>query len=177
MRRALLVLAVVVATVVLSATPVAAHTELTSTTPADQQTVSRTPAVVILTFSEPALTMGTQIVVTGPQGPVQAGPPKLVDNSVSQNIEPGSPAGHYAVAWRVTSGDGHPISGTFAFTAEAPGDGEPAIVSPSDTAGSRESGSSAVGRVWIWLLPGVVVLAALVGVARRRTGRDATPGS
>ena len=56
---------------VFTAGPAAADTELISTIPADQQTVGRTPAVVVLTFDESLLAMGSQVVVTGPQGPVQ----------------------------------------------------------------------------------------------------------
>ena len=72
-RRILLVLVGAVVALVVASGPAAAHTELISTTPADQQTVSHTPAVVVLTFDESLLAMGTQVVVTGPQGPVQIG--------------------------------------------------------------------------------------------------------
>ena len=59
---------------------------------------------------------------------MQVGEPRLVDNTVTQALQPGSPAGRYVVEWRVTSADGHPISGTFSFTAAAPGTGEPVPV-------------------------------------------------
>jgi len=64
--------------------------------------------------------LGTQVAVTGPTGPVQTGPPTLIDNSVRQTVAAGAPAGNYAVAWRVISADGHPITRTFHFTAQAP---------------------------------------------------------
>jgi len=53
--------------------------------------------------------LGTQVAVTGPTGPVQTGPPTLIDNSVRQTVAAGAPAGNYAVAWRVISADGHPL--------------------------------------------------------------------
>src|ERR687890_1602896 len=54
-RRIVLVMAATMVALVVNAGHAAAHTELISTTPADQQTVSRTPEVVILTFDEAVL--------------------------------------------------------------------------------------------------------------------------
>jgi hypothetical protein len=68
--------------------------------------------------------MGAQVVITGPSGPVQTGSPIVVDNSARQPLAADAPAGNYEVAWRVTSADGHPITGTFRFTAEAAGAGQ-----------------------------------------------------
>ena len=104
---------------VIGASPASAHNVLKSTSPADGKKVARTPSSVVLTFDEPAIALGTKLVITGPEGPVQIGKPSLVDNTVTQDLQPGSPAGAYTVDWRVTSADGHPISGSFTFTAEA----------------------------------------------------------
>jgi methionine-rich copper-binding protein CopC len=154
---------------VAAAGPAAAHTELISSTPADQQTISRTPAVVVLTFSEAVLPMGTQVVVTGPQGPVQAGAPKVADSTVSQDLQGGSPAGHYTVAWRVTADDGHPLSGALSFTSEAASDGGSATLGPSDAPSSDEKAASARAPIWVWVLGGVALLAVVGVVARRLT--------
>ena len=102
-----------------TASPASAHNVLRSTSPADSSTVDTVPAEVVLTFDEPAIAMGTTIVVTGPDGAVSDGSPRLVDNTVSQPLKPGAPAGEYTVEWRVTSADGHPITGTFAFSARS----------------------------------------------------------
>ncbi|HEU4330891.1 MAG TPA: copper resistance CopC family protein [Lapillicoccus sp.] len=56
--------------------------------------------------------------MTGPDGPVSDGSPRLDGTTVHQPLL-GGPAGRYSVAWRATSADGHPVSGTFAFTAQA----------------------------------------------------------
>src|SRR5215212_8399210 len=85
--------------------------------------------VVVLTFDESLLAMGTQVVVTGPRGPVQMCAPDVAETKVSQNLREG-PAGHYPVAWRVTAADGHPLSGTFTFTAAAAGNGAAATLEP-----------------------------------------------
>jgi len=100
-----------------------ADNTLLSSTPADGQTVPRTPEAVVLIFEESALAMGTQVVVTGPEGPVQTGPPTVGDNSIRQSLVAGAPAGDYTVAWRVTSADGYPVTGSFHFTAQAAGGG------------------------------------------------------
>lgn len=121
------------------AAPAAAHDELTGTTPADGASVDVPPAAVELTFTEPPLALGSQVQVTGPDGEVvNAGDPQIVDTVVSQPLASGLPAGDYTIAWRVTSSDGHPISGELAFTATA-GAAEPeesATPEPEPTGGA-----------------------------------------
>ena len=176
-RRILLVLVVAVVALVFSTGPAAAHTELISTTPADQQTVSRTPAVVVLTFDESLLAMGSQVVVTGPQGPVQVGAPDVAETTVSQNLQ-GGPAGLYTVAWRVTAADGHPLSGTFRFTAAAAGNGAAATLGPDERPNSDENTAPTGRSTWMWLFGGVAFLAVVVALTRRLTRRsDLSPPS
>ncbi len=115
-----------------------AHDVLRGTTPADGATVRAVPGEVVLTFDEPALAVGTEIVVLDPSGsPLQDGAPSLVDGTVRQRVR-GGPAGLYTVRWRVTSADGHPVSGTFAFTATS---GSTSGSTPGSTSGST-SGST-----------------------------------
>jgi len=106
-----------------TATPASAHDVLISTAPAANATVATVPAEVTLTFDEPAVAVGATIRVSGPAGDVQSGTPRLVDRSVTQDVAAGSPAGTYRVAWRVTSADGHPVTGEYSFTATASGGG------------------------------------------------------
>lgn len=95
-----------------------AHNTLRSTDPADGSTVTVVPAALTLTFDQPATAIGTEIVVLAPDGrTVSVGEPVLVDANVSQAIEGELPAGTYSVQWRVTSADGHPLSGELTFTA------------------------------------------------------------
>lgn len=106
------------AAVLLTAGRADAHNSLLGTDPADGSTVDAPPASITLTFDQPAQSLGTEIVVLGPDGSaVSTGDPALVDNTVSQPLTTGLPAGAYTVEWRVTSADGHPLSGTLAFTA------------------------------------------------------------
>jgi methionine-rich copper-binding protein CopC len=149
------------------AVPAYAHNQLKSTSPADHQAMAAAPASVVLTFDEPAVALGTQVAVTGPTGVVSQGAPRLVDNTVTQDLEPGAPAGSYTVAWRVTSADGHPVSGTFGFTASQPVTGQAATPAPSPApaAPQRMPGS-------LKLLIGAVAIIFAVTVARRARRRD-----
>jgi methionine-rich copper-binding protein CopC len=168
-RAAVIVLAAVLA-LALAALPAAAHNGLLSSNPSAGQRVSRAPAEVVLTFDEAAVTMGTRVVVTGPTGPVQQGPPRTADSTVTQPLRAGAPAGSYTVDWRTTSADGHPISGTFTFTAAGAGVGSGAPTEPAPSpAGPGQSGTAVVP----WLVAsaaattGAVLLLAL---RRRRAG-------
>ncbi len=178
---------------VLSAPPAAAHNTLRSTDPADGSTVATAPAQVTLTFDQPAMDLGTQIVVTGPDGVVVSeGPVQLVDVSVVQPLAVALPAGAYTVDWRVTSADGHPLSGAFTFTtteavgAPAPADGPTAPAEPTqEPAASAEPSEEEADPAddtatvtvmpisapadegvpaWVWVLLGAGVVALLVGV-------------
>jgi len=141
-RRALApVLAVLVLTA-LGASPASAHNVLRSTDPADGSTVATAPAQVTLTFDQPAVAIGTEIAVQAPDGRiVSTGEPVLVDSTVSQAITGELPAGTYTVQWRVTSADGHPLSGELAFTAtDATAIGvEPAPVETAEPAAEEPS--------------------------------------
>lgn len=167
--------AVVGAAVVLSvlvAAPAAAHTSLVGVDPVDGSTVPATPAAVVLTFTDPAVALGTQVVVTGPQGKVSAGPARLVDRTVRQELLADAPAGRYTVAWRVTSQDGHPITGEFSFTSTGVGGG----TATPDPAPSADATAGAGVSAWGWAVLAAVVLAG-VGGAVVLTRRRAAPPS
>lgn len=103
-----------------------AHDQLTGSEPADGETVDEAPDEVVLTFSGEIAELGAQVVVADPDGAtVSEGDPEVVGTEVTQALVPDLPAGDYEVTWRVTSEDGHPISGTFGFTV-AEGAGSPA---------------------------------------------------
>lgn len=148
--------------------PASAHNVLESTVPADHATVTRTPPAVVLTFAEPAIELGTEVVVTGPAGAAHRGTPKLFDHTVSQELQPGSPAGLYTVAWRATSVDGHPISGAFTFTATAADTGRPA--SPGPAAPAPAARPPSFLPAWPWpvnLAIGLIALLVAWRVGRR----------
>ncbi|MEA5455528.1 copper resistance protein CopC [Sinomonas sp. JGH33] len=165
-----------------------AHDVIESTSPANGSTVAAVPAAVELTFDHTPIAIGTKVVVKDPSGTdVASGEANVVDNTVTQAIKPGAPAGLYTVTWRVVSSDSHPIEGTFTFTAQAVGGGSgsggttggaapPSSASALATAdGDHESVSA--GVPW-WVVAGgaavVLAIAALAWGVRRAVTRAQT---
>jgi methionine-rich copper-binding protein CopC len=157
-----------------SATAAQAHNILVGTSPADGSIEKAVPTQVTLTFNEPALAIGTEIIVAGPAGQEQSGAAVLVDNTVTEHLQPGSPAGPYAVLWRVTSADGHPVSGKFSFTATSPSPGQRPTATPATTS-TPASVPGQSGTLWWALAGGVVVLLLLVVFIRTRKPRTTPP--
>jgi methionine-rich copper-binding protein CopC len=170
---AALALPLVVGGQLVGAGPAAAHDVLEETSPKDGSTVAVTPSDVTLTFDQVAFAVGSQVLVNGPSGNVAAGPVRIVDRVVHEAIQPGAPAGSYTVEWRVTSADGHPVSGKFTFTSQAaaagtaPASGAASSSAPASSAGQGSSTS--------WVLPTVVLAVIWLGILfffmRRRSAR------
>ena len=195
--RAVLASVAAAGLVLMLAAPASAHDSLVSSSPADGQTVATMPDSIVLTMNEAAVAVGTRVVVIGPDGEVQQGRPRLSKNTVQQAVEPNSPAGRYTVTWRVTSADGHPVSGTFSFVASSAATPTPsapasttsstaaasAPTTASDQAGTQAAGptsgistgeSGQSGTSWaVWLVLAVLVLASAGATAvRLRRGRS-----
>jgi methionine-rich copper-binding protein CopC len=97
-----------------------AHDVLETTDPASGSTVRTVPAKIGLTFDHTPIAIGSVVRVEDTTGTDQAdGPVVIVDNHVTQAVKADAPEGKYTVIWRVVSSDGHPIEGTFTFTADA----------------------------------------------------------
>ena len=134
----------------------AAHDVLAGTTPAQDTTVDTAPAAVSLEFSDAPQSLGTDVVVTGPDGrAVSDGVPVIAGSAVTQQLAGGLPAGTYTVDWRVTSADGHPITGSFAF--EVARDA-PAAAPVGGAAASSDASSFPVVRIAIALIAAVSVV-------------------
>lgn len=152
--------------------PAWAHDALQTTTPADGTTIARMPVSVTLEFTGQPLPIGMQVVITGPEGDVARGAPVVTGRVVSQSVLDTAPAGAYVVTFRVTSDDGHPISGTFSFRATTGLDGSTAPAEPApaskatSTVAGRPAGlpdGSPVGPVAVVIL-GAGALVAVVGL-------------
>jgi methionine-rich copper-binding protein CopC len=153
-RAAAVLLAVLLAlaAVLLGATRADAHNALQGTDPADGSTVATPPTHVTLTFDQPAQALGTEIVVLGPDGStVSTGTAELVDTTVAQALAADLPAGDYTVQWRVTSADGHPLSGELTFTASAAS--ATAAPSPAAPESSEPTTPATQGRTFATLDP------------------------
>lgn len=143
------------ASALLAAAPASAHEELVSTSPADGAVLDAVPAEVTLTFGEEVESLGAAVVVTDSSGArIGDGAPVVDGVTVTQALLPDAAAGAVTVAYRIVSGDGHPVSGTVAFTLELPDptpsatetmpSAEPSASSaaPSASATSAEPGSA-----------------------------------
>lgn len=172
---ALLVLLGSAVTLVVAAGPAAAHDVLVSTSPANGSTIAQTPSQIVLTFTDPALSIGTQMVVTGPAGPVSVSPPRLVDNTVVQDLPGPSPAGHYTVLWRVTSADGHPVTGEVSFTSRAASAAKTHVTTTTTPVTGPVTASGSGLPAWAILAVLIVVaILAAVGWAVQRRGTRGT---
>jgi copper resistance protein C len=136
----------------LIATPVAsAHAARLSTDPADNAALAIGPDRVSATFNEALQTTFAAMTVIGPDGNVwSASDPAVQGAVVSIGLRPLGPAGTYTVNYRVTSADGHVVSGSWSFRLTTPGTGTP---------GPRPAGAD-TGGVPVW--PFVAVAALLV---------------
>jgi methionine-rich copper-binding protein CopC len=142
-----------------------AHAILLSTSPADSAALAQAPKEVSLTFNEPPMGIGTTVRVTGPAGMVSQGRPRVIDNTVHQTLNTGLGGGKYTVAWRATSIDGHPVSGTFAFTVRGGSIPPAATTTPEGTAMLRARGARNTGTtfpmLWAAIAATVLLSAAL----------------
>jgi methionine-rich copper-binding protein CopC len=166
MRRFLAVFLLVLGAIVLAPLSATAHDVVESTSPGDGTTVETMPTQVTLTISDDPIPLGTQVLVKGPAGNVAQGDVSVDGRVITQRVSPDAPAGDYVVTYRVTSNDGHPISGTFSFHATVGLDGSRAtqgasvpVTSPDPPAGET---SQAVPVV-LTVVGAVVVLGVILG--------------
>lgn len=162
--------------------PAAAHDELTAVTPEPDSVLTTAPEELELTFSGEIMDIGHQILVTDSEGrSVTEGPLEPVGNTVVQPLAAaGAEDETYRVVWRVVSGDGHPIEGTFSYDVGSGGEPsadpsaavEDAAASAQDAADHASSGDV---PLWLVAVAGGAVALAVLGVvslvsSRRRKG-------
>ncbi|WP_051684388.1 copper resistance CopC family protein [Blastococcus sp. URHD0036] len=147
-----------------------AHDALTGAAPADGAAVATPPDRVELQFSGVVQELGAQVVVRGPDGTtVSQGDPEVVDTTLEQPLGSRLPAGTYTVEWRVTSADGHPISGTTSFTATTGTGAGPAADGASAASSTRPAAASSSSGPGIAIAAGIaLVLAVTVGARSLR---------
>ena len=161
------------ALVVLPASPAHAHDELLGSDPAADSTVEGLPAALTLTFSGAIATDdgASEVAVTDASGAALVdGAPTAQDNVLTQPLT-GEASGEITVLWKVVSSDGHPISGEFSFTVNAPAPTETATPTPTVTpsteptqeptaspSASAPPADDASGDAWPWVIAGIVAL-------------------
>jgi copper resistance protein C len=151
-----LLLAAVTLGAVLTAGAASAHAARISVDPAENAALSAGPARVRATFNEDLQTTFAAMTVVGPDGNLwTSGQPQVQGPVVSVGVRPLGPTGSYTVNYRVTSADGHVVSGSWSFRLTATGTGTPGPVA--------DSSDNAPGDVPIW--PFIVGAVVLVGGA------------
>lgn len=131
----------------------AAHASLERSTPEAESTVVDAPAEVELTFSGSVVAGSGSIVVFAPdeQDVAVGDPTPRKGTTITQRVEIEQP-GTYGVSYRVSSEDGHVITGAFTFVVGAPSDGGGAADRALDAAavdGSLQAAFSTVRFVEI----------------------------
>jgi methionine-rich copper-binding protein CopC len=99
-----------------AANPAAAHTELTSSTPANGAALATAPSSVRLVFNEAVKPVAGGIGLKSSTGEaVETGAPKVTGSTVVVPIDSTLAAGGYLLSYRVVSADGHTVKGTVVF--------------------------------------------------------------
>lgn len=159
---------------ILGVVPASAHSKLVSTSPVDGAILDSPPASVSFTFDEPLLPGTDTISVNDEHGNVLASESVSPDDttiSVPWPDEAGS--GMFQVAFRVVSGDGHPVTGAITLTITgAPTASSPtaAATTTAAPAGAVEPARGIAGGLVVIIALAVLLLAAVAGITlwRRR---------
>ena len=111
-----------VTSVTLTALPATSHEQLVDQEPKSGQVLEAGISEVRLSFSDDLISLdnsaGSEIVILDEnQNPVNNGCAVIDARTAIARADIDTP-GTYQVGWRVVSGDGHPISGSFSFVVE-----------------------------------------------------------
>ena len=143
MKRSLLALVLAVGLALIGAAPAVAHSELINSTPEAGQALDYAPIGVKLVFNQDINESFATVSVVGPGNEQWAQGETAVDGpTVTVSVREGAPIGRYTVGYRVTSADGHPITGSYDFSVSSL-DPVDAPSSPSPTAAAGAAGASA----------------------------------
>lgn len=150
--------------VLLNTAPTAsAHTVLTATDPAADSTVNAGPSRVTATFNEELQPTFVAMTVVGPDGNLWSqGDATVQGNTAGVGLRSLGPSGRYTVNYRVTSDDGHVVSGSWAFTVAVPSTGIPGPAAQATGNGHRIP-------LWPFIVgaAALIVAAAVWGLRRR----------
>lgn len=139
MKRLLLIAVMICGTALFAAAPASAHSELVSSDPPADATLEFAPIGVGLVFNQDINESFATISVVGPDDTQWAQGTATVEGpDVSILLADGLPNGQYTVGYRVTSADGHPITGTYGFAVDVA-----STITPQDAAAQQSQGGAA----------------------------------
>lgn len=192
----LVLLAVV--TLTLTAGPARAHTDLVSSSPRSEALLAAPPSSVTLLFTESmdvdlsTVSLSVDGTVLGPL-PLRRGEEEgsLVATTTEVPATASTARSSWEVAFRVTSVDGHPVTGSVSFDVKASGSPAPVASRVPDASvptttppasggddGAPASSAQTTGPFWggYVVVGGVLLLVALGVVAMMRLGRGDEDG-
>jgi hypothetical protein len=142
-----------------------AHAVRVATDPVENTALAQAPQQVSATFNEKLQPQFAAMTVVGPDGNLwSTGEPRVDGAVISVGVRPLGPSGTYTVNYRVTSADGHVVSGSWPFRLTVSGTGTPG---PSASATSPSGDGF---PVWPFFIAAALIVAvgALSAVRRQR---------
>ena len=143
-----------------------AHATRIASEPTENAVLPEPPPRVSATFNEAMQQQFAAMTVVGPDGNLWSeGEPEVKGAVVSVAVRPLGPAGTYTVNYRVTSADGHAVSGSWSFGLSVAGAGNPGP--PAADASSEKNDAV---PVWPFYAGAVLIVGAgALWAVRRRT--------
>ncbi|MGK0721663.1 copper resistance CopC family protein [Leucobacter sp. W1478] len=125
-----------------SAAPALAHDELVGFDVVSDEGTGEVQGFS-LQFNNEILDVGAEFIATDAEGAdALDGPPVVDGRTVTQALQTPTTAGNVAIAWRVVSSDGHPISGALTLTVAQDGSGTIALAEAGSQAGGSDDQSA-----------------------------------
>jgi copper resistance protein C len=166
--RSLAVALFAMVALVLGVPTASAHSIVTGSSPEDGASIAEGPATVSITFNEVPQSQFATLNVVGPDGNLwSTGDPRIEGQSIVVDVGELGPVGDYTMAYRVTSADGHPISGTRTFTLTEEGSGTPGAPADASAEADSEDGGSSI-PLWPFLVVGGLVFVGALAFALRK---------
>lgn len=154
---------ILAASALLGAPAASAHAARVAAEPAEHAALRASPARVSATFNEALQPAFANMTVVGPDNNLWSeGDPSVAGAVLSVGVRPLGPAGTYTVNYRVTSADGHVVSGSWSFDLTVAGAGTPG---PAASSPAKSDGGIVV---WPFVLVAVVLIGGGAWWAVRR---------
>jgi copper resistance protein C len=141
-----------------------AHATRVATDPVENTELSQAPQRVSATFNEALQQQFAAMTVVGPDGNLwSTGDPQVDGAVISVGVRPLGPSGTYTVNYRVTSADGHAVSGSWSFRLTVASTG-----TPGPSASTTNPSGDGI-PVWpFFVAAGVIVAAGAFWAVRRQ---------
>lgn len=158
-----LISAVLAVAALLGAGVASAHAVRVSSDPAPDAVLTAGPTRITATFNEQLQTAFASMTLVGPDGNLwSTGEARVQGPAVEVDLRPLGPAGTYTANYRVTSADGHVVSGSWSFRLTVAGTGTPGPPVAAPRSGADEF------PIWPFVVLAVAIIGAGAWWSRRR---------